>query len=116
MLRLLIDQDLDHDILRGLIRRVGKLDAATAFEVGMNAATDTELLIWAAKARRIVVTHDRTTMPVYAAELMRSGIEIAGLCVVPRTMSLGQVLEDLELMITCSENEDWFNVILYLPF
>lgn len=114
MLHLLIDQDLDHDILRGLIRRVPRLSAATAFEIGMSGATDTELLIWAGREGRLVVTHDRTTMPRHAGDLMREGKNIAGLLVVPRSIPLHQVLEDLELIITCSVPDEWFNVIRYL--
>jgi Domain of unknown function (DUF5615) len=116
MLRVLIDQDLDHDILRGLIRRIPQLDAVTAFEIGMSEATDPQLLTRAAQEGRITVTHDRKTMPTHAADLMGEGENIAGLFVVPRSMPLHQVLEDLELMITCSENEEWMNVIRYLPF
>jgi hypothetical protein len=116
MLALLIDQDFDHDILRGLIRRVPRLDAVTAFEIGMNKATDQQLLIWAAQKGRIMVTHDRRTMPTHAAHLMVHGTNIAGLFVVPRNMQVHQALADLELMITCSENDEWINVIRYLPF
>jgi hypothetical protein len=116
MLRLLIDQNLDHDILRGLIRHISQLDAVTAFEIGMAKATDPQLLTRAAQERRIVVTHDRKTMPAHAADSMRRGKDIAGLLVVPRRMSLHQVIEDLELMITCSENDEWVNIIRYLPF
>jgi hypothetical protein len=115
MVRSLIDQDLDHDILRGLIRRIPQLDAVTAFEIGMSEATDTELLRWAAREGYIIVTHDRKTMPTHAAALMNEGENIAGLIVVPRSMPLHQVLEDLELMITCSEMDEWVNVIRYLP-
>jgi len=116
MLRLLIDQDIDHDILRGLTRRIPRLDAVTAFEIGMSEATDPQLLTWAAQEGRIIVTHDRRTMPSHAADLMREGKNIAGLFVVPRSMPLHQALEDLELMITSSENDEWVNVIRYLPF
>lgn len=116
MLRLLIDQDLDHDILRGLIRRIPQLDAVTAFEIGMRDATDPELLIRAAQEGRVIITHDRRTMPTHAAGLMNEGKHIAGLFVVLRRLPLHQVLEDLELMITCSENDEWVNVIRYLPF
>ena len=115
MLRLLIDQDLDHDILRGLIRRIAQLDVVTAFETGMGEATDLQLLTWAAQEGRITVTHDRKTMPMHAAVMLGEGQNIAGLFVVPRSMSLHLVLEDLELMITCSENDEWVNVIRYLP-
>ena len=116
MLRLLIDQDLDHDILRGLLRRIPQLDAVTAFDIGMSEATDPQLLTWAAQTGRIIVAHDRATMPTHAADLMIEGESIAGLFVVPRSIPLRQVIEDLELMITCSENDEWVNVIRYLPF
>ena len=63
MLRLLIDQDLDHVILRGLLLRVPDLDVITAHQVGLSNAPDPEVLAWAAEQERIVVTHDRRTMP-----------------------------------------------------
>ena len=47
MLRLLIDQDLDHVILRGLLLRVPNLDVITAHQVGLSNASDPELLAWA---------------------------------------------------------------------
>lgn len=115
MLRLLIDQDLDHDILRALVRRVPRLDVVTPFEIGMEAATDAELLRWAAREGRIVITHDRKTMPRHAANLMEEGENIAGLFVVLRRTPLQQVIDDLELIVTCSENEEWVNIIRYLP-
>jgi hypothetical protein len=116
MLRLLIDQNLDHDILRGLIRRIPRLDAVTAFEIGMSRATDPHLLAWAEREGRIIVTHDRATMPMHAADLIGEGKNIAGLFIVPGRMPLYHVLDDLELMITSSEPYEWVNVISYLPF
>lgn len=115
MLRLLIDQDLDHDVLRGLIRRIPQLDAVTAFELGLSEATDPELLTRAAQEGRVIVTHDRKTMPTHAADLMDEGRNIAGLFVVPRSMPLRQALEDLELLVSCTENDEWVNVVRYLP-
>src|SRR2546422_1074344 len=115
MLRLLIDQDLDHDILRALIRRIPQLDVVTAFEIGMGRATDPDLLAWAAQEKRILITHDKTTMPVHAANLIRDGKNMAGLIIVSRRLALHQVLDDLELIITCSEGDEWNNVIQYLP-
>ena len=44
MLRLLIDNELDQDILRGLLRLVPDLDAVTAYEAGKSDAPDPELL------------------------------------------------------------------------
>ena len=87
----------------------------TAFEVGMSEATDPQLLGRAAQEGRIIVTHDRKTMPTHAANLMAQQLNIAGLFVVPRSLPIHQVIEDLELMIRGSENDEWVNIIRYLP-
>jgi hypothetical protein len=73
MLRLLIDQDFDQDLLRGLARRVPNLDAVTAHQLGLGTISDPELLARVAEAGRIVVTHDRKTMPGRAAERLAAG-------------------------------------------
>jgi hypothetical protein len=116
MMRLLVDQDFDHDILRGLIRRIPRPNVVTASEIGMGEAADLQLLMRAAQEGRIIVTHDRKTMPRHAVRLMRAGKDFTGLIVVPRTLPLRQAIEDLELIITCSTNDEWVNVIRYLPF
>src|SRR3712207_1973724 len=61
MRRLLIDQDLDHDIPRALMRSVPRLGALTAFEVGLAGASDPQLLTWVALEGRVVVSQ---TLPV----------------------------------------------------
>lgn len=78
----------------------------TAFEIGMSEATDPELLVWAAQAGRVLVNHDRQTMLAHAADLLSKGENIAGLFVALRSLPLHQVIEDLELMITCSGNDE----------
>jgi predicted nuclease of predicted toxin-antitoxin system len=83
LVRLLIDQDFDHDILRGLMRRVPDLDVVTTHEAGLGEAPDRELLDWAAQSGRIVVTHDRKTMPQHAAARIAAGERMCGVFVVP---------------------------------
>jgi len=115
MLRLLIDQDFDHDILRGLVRHVPNLDAVTAHQVGLSAATDPDLLAWAAEAGRALVTHDRRTMPSHAADRIATGRRMPGVVVVPRRLSISQVIDDLEVIVLCSYENEWENIIRYLP-
>ncbi|HXG66865.1 MAG TPA: DUF5615 family PIN-like protein [Blastocatellia bacterium] len=115
MLRLLIDQDFDQDILRGLLRRIPDLDAVTAYEVGLSAASDPTLLAWAAENGRILVTHDRRTMPDHAAERIVAGERMPGVFVVPRRLPIAQMIDDLEIMVTCSLENEWENVIRFLP-
>ncbi|MBS1808024.1 MAG: DUF5615 family PIN-like protein [Acidobacteria bacterium] len=115
MLRLLIDQDFDHDILRGLLRRIPELDFVTAYEEGLIETEDPELLRWAAKNERLLATHDRSTMPVHASSLLEQGEQVAGIVIVPRQLAMAKSIEDLELIVVCSNQEDWLNSIEYLP-
>ncbi len=115
MLRLLIDQDIDQDILRGLLRRIPDLDAMTAYDVGMSEAPDPELLAWAAEAGRILVTHDRRTMPAHAARRLAAGDDIAGVIVVSRRIPISTAIDELEIAVLCSEPEEWQNLVRHIP-
>jgi Domain of unknown function (DUF5615) len=116
MLRLLIDQDLDHVILRGLLLRVPNLDVITAHQAGLSNASDPDVLAWAAEQERILVTHDRRTMPYHATSRIARAEKVAGIIVVSRQLSVSQVINDLEIIVSCSDMDEWENVIKYLPF
>lgn len=88
MLRLLIDQDLDHVILRGLLLRIPNLDVMTAHHAGLSNASDPEVLAWAAEQGRVVVTHDRRTMPYHATSRIASEEKLAGLIVISRQLPI----------------------------
>jgi len=115
MLRLLVDQDFDQDIMRGLARRTSEFDAITAFEAGISTLDDPELLRWAAEVGRIVVTHDRKTMPGHAARALAAGEKMAGVIVVPRKLPIAQAIEQLEIVVVCSEETEWKEVVKILP-
>ncbi|SRR6185503_2213709 len=115
MLQLLIDQDLDQDILRGLMRRVPELDAVTAYDIGKSEAPDPELLAWAAEAGRVLVTHDRRTMPAHAARRLAEGDDIAGVIVVSRRIPISTAIDELEIAVLCSEPEEWKNLVRHIP-
>lgn len=115
MIRLFIDQDFDHDILRGLERRIPDLDAVSAYEADLSKASDLALLTWAGEAGRIILTHDRKTMPAHASNLIAAGEPMAGVIVISRQLPISQVIDDLEIVVTCSFEHEWKNIIRYLP-
>lgn len=115
MFKILIDQDFDHDILRGLIRRLPKLDFMTAFDGGLSETEDPQLLLWASANNRILFTHDLKTMPGHFTELLENGTTLAGVFVVPRRLPIGRAIDELEMIIVCSESEEWRNLINILP-
>jgi hypothetical protein len=114
-IKLLLDQDFDLDILRGLQLRVPQVDAITAFEIGLSDASDPELLAWAAENGRLLLTHDRQTMPDHIEDRLAAGGQIVGVVIVPRRIPIGRVIDDLELIVVCSDAYEWINVTRYLP-
>jgi Domain of unknown function (DUF5615) len=115
MLRLLIDQDLDHVILRGLLLRVPHLDVITAHQVDLSNASDPEVLEWAAAHKRIIVTHDRRTMPYHASNRIARAEKVAGVIVVSRQLPISQVINELEIIVSCSDMIEWENIVKHLP-
>ena len=66
MLALLIDENFNQRILRGLKRAIPHLDSVLAQSAGLQGVHDPPLLAWAAAQHRILVTHDVNTIPKHA--------------------------------------------------
>ena len=57
------DADLNAEIVAGVLRREPSIDFHTADEAKLRRFPDPEVLAVAAQENRILVTHDRRTMP-----------------------------------------------------
>jgi hypothetical protein len=115
MLRLLIDHNFDHDILRGIERRIPNLDYVTTADMDLSEATDPELLEWATAERRVILTHDQSTMPDHVAERMSNGQEVFGVIIAPQGLPIGVAINELELIIECSREDEYLIRYLFLP-
>jgi hypothetical protein len=54
-------------------------------------------------------------MPSHAAVRIARGESVAGVIVVSRRLPVSQVIDDLEIIITCSDMGEWENIIKHLP-
>jgi predicted nuclease of predicted toxin-antitoxin system len=115
MLRLLIDENFDHNILRGLIRRVPQIDLVLVTQIGLAGTADIELLRWAARENRTMLTHDSSTMTYYAKQLLAHDEPMAGVIVVPDQLTIGRAIENLELSIQCQSQSELRDLIQHLP-
>lgn len=115
MLRFLSDENFNGDIVRGLRLRRPGLALVRVQDVGLMEADDPTLLAWAADEGRIVLTHDRATMPDFAFRRVRGGQPMPGLFVVDDWIAIGQAIEELLLADDASEPEEWVDRVLYLP-
>lgn len=100
---------LNDAIVNALIREIPLLDIVCVRDVGLAEAKDPEILEWAAGQGRIVVTHDRKTMPDFAAQRIRGPQRMSGLIVAVANAPIGCIIADLLLIVECStpaERED----------
>ncbi len=74
MLRFAADENFNNDIVRGLRRRKPDLDILRVQEAGLSGAVDPDVLEWAAREGRVLLTHDVATMTRYAYERLRNSI------------------------------------------
>ena len=109
MIRILLDQDFNHALLRGLRRRVPDLDFITARDADLSDADDRRLLRWAFENNRILFTHDIRTMPGHYAALLARGESVGGILIIPRRLLMGLVINELEIFVVCSDLDEWKN-------
>jgi hypothetical protein len=115
MLRLLIGENVNQRILRGLRLRVPALDCVIVQETAMQGLQDPPLLREAAILHRVLVTHDCKTVPRHAYERVAAGEPMPGIIAVPDTLPIGQAIEHLHIVVECSEEYELANQVLYLP-
>ncbi len=115
MLRLLSDENFNGDIVRGLLLRHPNLDLLRVQDVGLREIDDLAILAWAGTHDRILLTHDRATMPDFAYNRLVQGESMAGMFVVNDRMPIRQAIDELLLLVDCSEQAEWKGIVLYLP-
>lgn len=86
MLPLAADENLDNDIIRGLLRRNPAIDIVRVQDAGLSGADDPE-----------------------------RGERMPGLFEVPQWLPVSRAIEDLLLLAECSRLDEWEGQIRYLP-
>ena len=108
------DADLNQVILLATIRRVPAIDFQTAMTAGLPGIADPNVLARAATDGRVLVTHDRKTMPRHFSEFIARETS-PGLLVIPQSLSIAAAVEELILIWSATEAEEWVNRISILP-
>ena len=114
--RFLADEDLNHAIVRGLIRREPSVEFATVVDTGLAGTSDDGVLDFAAENSLLLVSHDVNTMRALAEK--RGAVEPGtyGLLLVPQSAPIGAVIDSLHLIWSVTDDEDWRNRIEFLQF
>ncbi|MGD0791777.1 MAG: DUF5615 family PIN-like protein [Terriglobales bacterium] len=109
------DADLNEDIVTAVLRREPGVDFQTATTAGLRLLSDLEVLTLAAREGRVLVSHDRRTMPRAFAAFVRSNVS-PGLFIVSQKTDLLAAIDGLLLVWMTSEAEEWINQLGTIPF
>jgi hypothetical protein len=113
-LRFQADADLDGRVLRGLKRVAPEIDIRTATEGGLEGLSDPEVLRLAAEIGRVLISQDRRTMPGHFRRFVLSTTS-PGVILLREGMSIAAAIEELLLIWSASEPEDWLNRLIWIP-
>lgn len=115
-MKLLADEDLNGNIVRGLVRRHPEIDLVRVQDIPeLFEQDDRTVLEWAAVADRVIVSHDENTMTAHALDRLAESLPMSGLFIVPQSLSVGLAIEDLLLIDGCRVEGEWEGRILFLP-
>ena len=115
MLKLVSDENFNADMLRGLYRRRPDLDVVRVQDVGLSATPDPDILTWAAAEGRILLTHDRDTIPNFAYDRVRAGQPLLGVFLVNALMPVGQAIDEILLAVECLAPEECKDLVKFFP-
>jgi hypothetical protein len=114
-IRFQADNDLNQRIVAATRRLAPEIDFQTAVLAGLHdSVPDPRVLEIAADADRVLVTHDRRTMPTHFSAFLASR-HTPGVIIVPKSMPIGLAAEWLHLIWAASEAEEYADVLYQLP-
>ncbi len=113
--RFLFDHDVNEHIVDALRRAEPLIDILRARDAGLAARSDAEVLEFAAGEGRLVISHDVNTMSAAAYERIAAAQPMAGLLLARQTLPVSIVVDDLVLIWSASQAEEWRGHVVFLP-
>lgn len=116
--RFLTDEDFNLHIVAGLRRLEPTVDVETAQEAGLLGAPDPDILAYAKTHDRVLLTHDKQTMPVHFAAFVQQlpgGEHTPGVMYIDQLLAIGVAIEAIHLVWADSTHEEWRDQETYLP-
>ena len=116
-IRYLLDENVNPILRAELLKREPNL---MVWQIGMlgcpdYGTLDPEILISCEENEFILVTNNRKSMPVHLQDHLAENRRATGVFVLSENMSVGETLDELLLIATASDLEEYRDLILYLP-
>ena len=120
-MRFLFDENLDDPLRSAIARHNARgIDPIDAVQVGdapdlPRGSDDPEILIWAEREDRILVSFDRSTLPNFLSDHLQAGHHSPGIYLIRRGATLREVIDFLVLATYASEPWEWENRCQFIP-
>ncbi|MEH2038528.1 DUF5615 family PIN-like protein [Nostoc sp.] len=84
-------------------------------ETPPKSTLDPEILCWCEDNNFILVTNNRTSMPVHLADHIAVNRHVPGIFILNPNLSIGENIEELIIVALASEDDEYQDRIVYLP-
>ena len=117
MLQYLIDENVNPVYPNQLRRQNSELIVRVIGEPGIppKSTKDPEILIWCETYDFVLVTNNRTSMPVHLRDHINQDRHILGIFILSPRLSMSQNIEELLLIAEVSFDNEYQDQIVYLP-
>lgn len=118
MICYLMDENVNPIYKEQLLKNFPELTVWAIGDAGTppQGTLDPEILIWCEDHRFILVTNNRTSMPVHLNDyLMEKERFLPGIFILNPKMSVGETIEELAIIALVAEEGEYKNCISYLP-
>lgn len=115
--RFLLDENVKHAIQYQLRQRNPQIQVFAVGNEGVppRGTPDPEILIWIEENQCILVTENRSTMPVHLADHFAAGRHHPGILWIRRNTGIGELVFELEMIWTAAEAEEYFDKTDFIP-
>ena len=117
-IRFLIDEDTSHIIRDGLQQRQPSIEVRVIGGEGAPSigTQDEEILEFLEREAYVLISSNRSTMPVHLQAYLQKGGHIPGILLLRPGFSYRQILDALELIWFASTPEDLQDQLTHIPF
>jgi len=91
-----------------------EIDIRTAFDAGLAGLRDPEVLKIAADSGRILVSQDRRTMPTHFTHFVNEA-RSSGVLVLREAIGIAEAIDELALIWSASDADEWTNRLVWIP-
>lgn len=113
----LLDEHVNPIYRQAIKRREPEIEVWRIGEPGAppRHALDPAILLWCEQNNCILITNNRASMPVHLADHLDADRHVPGIFVLNSDLSMGQTVDELVLIWTVSEGDEYIDRIEYLP-